>query len=448
MTFKDQFRFVRQNMKKNKMRLFMTILATAIGCTFLIVLASVGFGLHKTIIQDRMEDQLVTEIDVHGKTDKDDNFQNITDKDIEHFETIENVKTVTRRQSVQQTPLFSIEDYNMHADTFVAHFPSEIKAGFKLSEGRLPEKDNEILVGHHFHEALAKEAAEGKDAYDEDGILKEEYAYKGNILGKTINMQVEKLENGKETTKVIPVEIVGIAEAPSREWLKDYTVFISSSIMKKIEDFTGNIGGYPEPLNDEQTSNNESVNTYDFVKIYTDNVQSITDVDKQLKDEQYFTYSIVSEMKQINMLFAIMKIGLIFIGTIALLIASIGIYNTMTMAVTERAPDIGIMKAIGANPKTIKNIFLLESSYIGLLGAFFGTVVAYCISYIVNFALPLVLERVFNEQMPDGIMLSYIPFSLTAISIAICLIVTIFSGWRPAERATKIDVLKAMRREV
>ncbi|CAM3884072.1 ABC transporter permease [Lederbergia lenta] len=448
MTFKDQFRFVRQNMKKNKMRLFMTILATAIGCTFLIVLASVGFGLHKTIIQDRMEDQLVTEIDIHGKTDEDANYQSITDADIKHFESIDKVNTVTRRQFVQQTPMFTIEDYNTHAETFVAHFPSEIKSGFKLSEGRLPEKDNEILVGHHFRENLAKESAREKDLYDEDGFLKEEYAYKGDILGKTIDMQVQKVENGKEITEVFPVKIVGIAEAPSREWMKDYTVFISPTVMKKIEDFTGNIGGSPEPLDDEQPSNNVTEKTYDYVKVYADNVQSITEINEQLQEEQYFTYSIVSEMKQINMLFAIMKIGLIFIGTIALLIASIGIYNTMTMAVTERAPDIGIMKAIGANPKTIKNIFLLESSYIGLLGALIGTVVAYGISYIVNFALPLVLENVFNEQMPEGIMLSYIPLSLTAISIAICLIVTIFSGWRPAERATRIDVLKAMRREV
>jgi acetoin utilization transport system permease protein len=159
-------------------------------------------------------------------------------------------------------------------------------------------------------------------------------------------------------------------------------------------------------------------------------------------------YSIVNEMKQINMVFTILKIGLLFIGTIALIIASIGIYNTMTMAVTERAPDIGIMKAIGAHPKTIKRIFVLESSYIGLLGALFGTIVAYGISYAVNLALPLVLERVFEEAPPEGLMLSYIPWSLTLISVAICLTVTIFSGWRPAKRATQVDVLKAMRREV
>ncbi|MBS4209568.1 ABC transporter permease [Bacillus sp. FJAT-50079] len=448
MTFKDQFRFVRQNMKKNKMRLFMTILATAIGCTFLIVLASVGFGLHKSIIKDRMEDQLITQIEVHGRTDDAGEYYGLTDKDIEHFESIEHVKAVTRRKSVEQTPLFITEDYSTSAQTFVTDFPSEIKAGFKLSEGRLPEKDDEIIVGHHFQEFLSKEIGEGDDPYKEDGSLKEEFAYSGDVVGKTFDMKVVKMESGEETSKTIPVTIVGVADAPGREWMKDTTVFISPSVMKKIEDFTGNIGGYPEPLGEDHAANNESERYYDQVKVYADDVQAVTGIVDQLKAEQYFTYSIVSEMKQINMMFTIMKIGLLFIGTIALLIASIGIYNTMTMAVTERAPDIGIMKAIGANPKTIRNVFLLESSYIGFLGAVFGTIVAYGISYLVNFALPFVVQSIFDEKMPEGIVLSYIPLSLTAISVSICLIVTIFSGWRPAERATKVDVLQAMRREI
>ncbi|RKJ12055.1 ABC transporter permease, partial [Butyricicoccus sp. 1XD8-22] len=155
-----------------------------------------------------------------------------------------------------------------------------------------------------------------------------------------------------------------------------------------------------------------------------------------------------NEMKQVNMVFTIMKIGLILVGTIALIIASIGIYNTMTMTVTERAPDIGIMKAIGANPSIIKKIFLLESIYIGLIGAFVGTVVAYGVSFAVNFSLPLVVESMFNESPPKNLLFSYIPWTLSLISIAICLIITIFSGWRPAQRATRVDVLQAMRREI
>ncbi|MBS4206124.1 ABC transporter permease [Lederbergia citrea] len=446
MTFKDQFSFVRQNTKKNKTRLFMTILATAIGCTFLIVLASVGFGLHKSIIGEMMENRLVTEVTLYGKTDDKGAFHELTDTDIEYFETIENVKAVTRRQTLQQWPEFQLDDYKINSNTLVTYFPEEIKAGFELSKGRLPEKDNEIVVGSAFPETISKDLSKVDEPYNEDGTLKEEYAYKGELIDQTINMQVIKMEDGKEVKKAIPLTIVGIAKAPSREWLKITDVFISEAVLKQVEAYTGTRGGSLEPGGEANEPKTER--TYDNVNLYADNVKSVAAISEQLKKDQYAAHSIADELKQINMIFTIMKVGLIFIGTIALIIASIGIYNTMTMAVTERAPDIGIMKAIGANPKTIKNIFLLESSYIGFLGALIGTVVAYGISYIVNLALPLVLTAVFEETPPKGLVLSHIPWSLTLISVSICLIVTLFSGWRPAERATRVDVLKAMRREV
>jgi acetoin utilization transport system permease protein len=120
----------------------------------------------------------------------------------------------------------------------------------------------------------------------------------------------------------------------------------------------------------------------------------------------------------------------------------------MTMAVTERSQDIGIMKAIGATPKTIKRIFLLESGYIGLWGVGLGTLLAYLVSYGVNFALPIVVEQFIGERVPEGFMLSYIPWSLTAIAVTICMGVTLISGWRPAAKATTVDVLKALRRDV
>jgi len=101
---------------------------------------------------------------------------------------------------------------------------------------------------------------------------------------------------------------------------------------------------------------------YDEVTVFANNLESVQGISDQLDDMNCATYSVVSSMKEMNTLFTIAKAGLIFIGTIAILIAFIGIYNTMTMAVTERAPDIGIMKAIGAIPKVIKRIFLLESS--------------------------------------------------------------------------------------
>ncbi|MFJ5716470.1 ABC transporter permease [Neobacillus sp. NPDC093127] len=449
MQIKDQFRFVRQNMKKNKTRVFMTILATAMGCAFLIVLASVGFGLQKSVVKEMTEQRVITQIDVHGKEgDEQGGFRPVNEKDIQIFEKVKDVKAVTRRKMLRQEGNFSIGNYQEPAQTFVANFPSEVKAGLELSEGRLPKGQDEVVVGYNFPINLALKDAPD-DRYDNKGQLKAEYRYTGKLIGEKLEITVRQLKDGKQEEKTIPLTVVGISKKPTREWAEDRSVFISDTILTEIENFTGTPKGYLLDGNSEvPTDQDVHENSFDEVKIYAKNMEAVQGITDKLKDMKYATYSVVNELKEVNMIFMIAKAGLIFIGTIAILIASIGIYNTMTMAVTERAPDIGIMKAIGANPKTIKRIFLLESSYIGLIGALVGTLVSYGISYAVNFAIPLIIKQAFGKETELNIIFSDIPLILPVICIVICYGVTIISGYRPAQRATRVDVLKAMRREV
>ncbi|MGN8647731.1 ABC transporter permease [Gracilibacillus sp. HCP3S3_G5_1] len=446
MTFKDQWRFVRSNMKRSKSRIFMTVLATAMGVAFLIVLASVGFGLHNTLIADIIRDRSVTQIEIGG-IEKEDGYAPITDKEIANLEKIENMKAVTRQQRLRQMPFYHIDDYAGSTETVVTHFPAELAAGMELTDGALPNDPYEIVVGPHFIENLyPEELPEDGDLYDQEGMLKEEHKYPESLIGKEIEMVVEQNVENEMKEHTITLTITGIVEPPSRDWLQDQQVYISEEVLADVEAFTGTTRGaihdpdYPEGL--------EEGSGYDKVYGYADSLEEVEEISNHLTEEGYFVYSVANELKYINTFFTIAKAGLIFIGTIAILIASIGIFNTMTMAVTERTADIGIMKAIGAHPKKIKQIFLLESSYIGLLGAAIGTFVAFGISILLNIGLPLVIESAFNQDLPEGFQFSSIPVSLILISTIICLIVTIFSGLKPAKRATQIDVLKAMRREI
>ncbi|WP_042142280.1 ABC transporter permease [Paucisalibacillus sp. EB02] len=443
MRYKDKYRFIRQNIKKNRARTFMTILATAMGCAFLIVLASVGYGLQQSVVKETLEDQVVTQIQVHAK-EVDGNFEAITIEDIEKLEKVEHVKAVTRRNQLGQIPIYTLDNYKAETMAVSAHYPSEVASGLELSEGRLPENPNEVVVGYHFSDKLFIDSAE--NVYDEEtNEVKEEFRFKGNVMDQTITMTVKQDEEGK-VKEEIQLTIVGVLEKPGREWMIDQDVYISQEVFEQIETFTGSVGGVIAAEPDQMETGHLEI--FDLVNVYADNLEAVQGIVETLKEENYATYSVVSEMEQINTLFTIAKAGLILVGTIALIIASIGIYNTMTMAVTERAPDIGIMKAIGANPKTIKQIFLLESSYIGIIGAVIGTIVAYATSVLVNIGLPMILEMAFGEEMPEGLQFSSIPLSLVLIAVTICLVVTILSGMRPAKRATQIDVLKAMRREI
>ena len=437
MKFKDKHRFVRSNMKKNRTRVWMTILASTIGCAFLIMLASVGFAIHKTAVDDVMSYRMMNEIQIQKENSM------LEENDVKKLERIKGVKAVTRKKYTPANQL-SIDEYNTYANVKSAHMPSEEKAGFELEKGRLPQSKNEIVIGYHFAENLRKDAPENfLEGLSEEEAQKKmkELSYKGDLLNKTITYHM-KTDNPNvkvdDPVKTLDVKIVGIGKKPTKEWAMDNYVFITEDLYKEVFSILGEQG--PELKAAE--------NNYSEVNVYTASADEVKAVSEKIEKLDYQTYSVVSELKELNIYFTLFKAGLIFIGAIAVLIASIGIFNTMTMAVTERSQDIGIMKAIGATPKTIKRIFLLESGYIGLWGVGLGTILAYAISYGVNFALPIIIEQFIDEKPPEDFILSYIPWSLTVISVTICMGVTLLSGWRPAAKATTVDVLKALRRDV
>ncbi|MBP1989089.1 ABC transporter permease [Paenibacillus eucommiae] len=458
MTFKDKLSFVRQNMKKNRSRVFMTVLATAMGCAFLIVLASVGFGLQRSVVQQITGDGLLTEISVHGKS-LDGNYYPLADKDLAGLKAVKNVKAVTHKQFIQQNIQFYWNEFEASAPAVAVDFEEEAKAGLELSAGGLPTAEHEVIAGFHFASAL-----KGYKEKDEN-IMTQNNA---EMIGKTIEMEASQWEGGKQLIKRFPVTVVGIAKKPTKEWIKDTNLSISGSMLQQIEEFTKTIRGIQLPQQTEQEqqgtgseqNGSEAVQqmkdeldiskprSYDNVNVYAKDAKNVKNISDEINSNGYTSYSIANELEQINVFFLVLKIGLIFVGTIAILIASIGIYNTMTMAVTERSQDIGIMKAIGAHPSTIKNIFLIESSYIGLQGAVVGTIVAYGISYVVNIALPFVILNFAKESSPEGLIFSYIPWSLSLLCIAISFGVAVLSGVRPARRATQVDVLKALRRDI
>jgi acetoin utilization transport system permease protein len=439
----DQLQFVRQNMKRNKTRLFMTILATAMGCAFLIVLASVGFGVQKSIVDRIVGDRLVTSIEVPGKETDVSGNQGIHSGDIQYFQSIPKVKAVTFKYWVNQPIAIKANGVVIENDRMLmVDFNSEQQSGAKLSAGRWPEKDNEIVVG-----------------YNVFGVNDEGVSKAADRLEQVVKLHVDHYDGGKLATKELDAVIVGVWNEPKREWIEDKAIYIGEGLIGQIEAVTGTLAGEipyfeqtPDPEQLEQAfaeiPKAGEPRQFGGVTVVADKASDVKGISDTLREKSYYVYSVADEVQQINVFFLIMKIGLIFVGAIAVLIASIGIFNTMTMAVTERAQDIGIMKAIGAHPSVIKRIFLLESAMIGIIGAVFGTVVAYGISVAVNAGLPALVSMAMGESLPEGFRFSIIPAYLALLACSISLAVAMLSGYRPAKRATAIDVLSALRRDI
>ncbi|MFC6039127.1 ABC transporter permease [Paenisporosarcina macmurdoensis] len=428
MSFKDQIDFICQHMKKNKLRVFMTVLAATMGCAFLIVLASVGFGLHKTMTDEMMSNQILTEVQIYGREDG-DNI--VTTADQQKIREIENVNAVVSRTYVDGVTNISMNDRTGQGDVQLTNLKEEEKANLALSEGKMPTKSNEIVIGFHFAQRLLTEAELASQSEEEipDG-------YTESMIGKTISLELTPLTEEKSEPKTWDFVVTGISKEPTKDWMVDLRVLIDESYRTEFHEFT-----QPEVPMEE---------VYFEIFVYADDIQYVGAITDTLKNDGYNVYSITEEMETLDLFFTALKAGLLFVGTIAVLISSIGIFNTMTMAVTERTREIGVMKAIGANPKLIQRLFLIESTWIGVLGTIIAVTLSYGISYLANWIIPeIVMNIVAEEGMEDiGVTISLIPWQLVAIASFISIGVAMVSGWRPARKATKIDVIQALRQEL
>ncbi|HOB86302.1 MAG TPA: ABC transporter permease [Bacillota bacterium] len=445
MRLKDAHRMVCSSLKKNKSRTYMTVFATAVGCAFLIVLASLGYGVQKGVVDQLLEESILNQIQIHGKWVEVDGEQKHLSLDAELVSALEGypgAKAVTRRAYLDQSPEIYCGSLRGRTVVCAVHFPAEAAMGRELYAGRLPEKENEVLVGYHFN-----------DSFQQEEEIQEEPPEIREFLGRELKLEIRQIFDGQEATETFTVKVVGIAAAPSRDWERDQRIYISEDLLDRMEAFTktrrAHILGPETPEEERETVDLErSPRRYDQVNLYTRQVEEVKEVAARLEKEGYLVYSVLNEIDEVNFYFLIFKVGLFLVGTIAVIIASIGIYNTMTMAVTERFREIGIMKAVGAHPRVIKRLFLLESGYIGVAGALTGVALAYLVGGVINLGLPLLFDWVFGETVPAGFRFSLIPADLSAISFLICTVTAVASGLRPAAKATQVDVLQALRRDL
>ena len=163
-------------------------------------------------------------------------------------------------------------------------------------------------------------------------------------------------------------------------------------------------------------------------------------------------------VKQEQKRFAMIQGALGGIGGISLLVAAIGITNTMIMSIYERTREIGVMKVIGASLKDIRSLFLYEAANIGLIGGILGTILSVILSITINFFYAKLkvggnMGMGMNMNMyADNInqttpYISYIPIWLIFFGILFSTIIGVLSGYIPAKKAMSLSALESLRND-
>jgi len=182
---------------------------------------------------------------------------------------------------------------------------------------------------------------------------------------------------------------------------------------------------------------------YTLVEVRTGRSTDGPRVEKDIQKLGFRTFSLNSMLGEMNRVFIVMDAALGAVGSVALLVACLGIVNTLFIAVLERRREIGIMKAVGARRKDIRRLFLVEGSLIGLLGGLLGIVLGYSVARVINFFLNLYIE---SQGARPADLFHFPPWLLLA-AIGFSVAVSVLSAISPAARAARLDPVDSLRFE-
>ena len=180
---------------------------------------------------------------------------------------------------------------------------------------------------------------------------------------------------------------------------------------------------------------------YSSVSVQADDMENVDELAQTIRSMGYNVSTNVEYINGMKKTLGMVQAVLGGIGAVSLLVAAIGIANTMMMAIYERTKEIGVMKVIGCSLKNIRQLFLLEAAFIGFIGGIAGNVMSFVISAVINMLIPA------ESLWGTAGNISYIPPWLVLTSMGFAILVGMAAGYFPAVRAMRLSPLAAIRNE-
>jgi putative ABC transport system permease protein len=242
--------------------------------------------------------------------------------------------------------------------------------------------------------------------------------------------------------------VVGVMHLESGHHLRIQPVIVSPAVGRRFEQ--SGAGGSPVEMMTALTqgtlfsrADTTSGSAYRMVTVNIDETTGYGLIKDSIESLGFTTFSYAEEFKEIREVFFYVNLALGGIGLIALFTASLGIINALVMSIIERTREIGTLKALGADERDIRLLFLAESAVIGLVGAAGGIVFGWLITRVASF----VARQVMENKGIDPMELFALPWWLILIALALGLVVSMLAGLYPAARAARIDPVQALRGE-
>ncbi|HEX9013412.1 MAG TPA: ABC transporter permease [Anaerolineaceae bacterium] len=242
-------------------------------------------------------------------------------------------------------------------------------------------------------------------------------------------------QDGQESHKTVPLRITGVIAENRSE--SDYSIYM------RLDDVTA----YNEWIQGRRISRTRD--GYSMIQVKADKVENVLDLAKKITNLGFQAQTPQSFVQGINSYFIILQVIFGGIGAISLLVAAIGIANTMAMAILERTREIGLMKAVGATNNNVLSVFLGEAAGIGLIGGLGGVALGWAAGKALNLlAVSYFASQASQQGGPPATSLAAVtPIWLPLFALAFATLVGLLSGLYPALRAATLVPVNALKYE-
>ncbi|MDD4834933.1 MAG: ABC transporter permease [Lutispora sp.] len=438
-----------RNMWRRKTRTILTILGVIIGTSSIVIMLSLGIAMNENFKREieRMGSLNIININTNymppeGNMRSQPKEVKLDDKALAKMNAIEGVEAVT--------PI-------MH--TYWKFGVGKLIGGFSvigIDTKVMEEFDFEVENGRLLNEADTGALIFGSYIPNMFYNPKANYYYGGpppavdlisDKIIMTMNMEYgERRRSGPSDSSSKPapeykVKGVGVLKQSNDE--KDYNAYMNINHLKKIQEESNKTQrGQYRGFNPYQEVSKDS---YQNAMVKVKDIKNVGKVQEQIKEMGFGAFSLTDILDSMQKTSAGIQAILGGIGAVSLLVAALGITNTMIMSIYERTREIGVMKVLGAELGSIRRLFLFEAGLIGFSGGLIGIAFSLLVSLILNKAGLSFMN--FFGPMGDGSKISVIPLWLMAASVIFATLIGLISGYYPAKRAMKLSALEAIKTE-
>jgi putative ABC transport system permease protein len=180
-------------------------------------------------------------------------------------------------------------------------------------------------------------------------------------------------------------------------------------------------------------------------QVTVDHEDFIQTVEQRLEALGLETFSLAEAVNQVRFNALLISFATAFVALVALLVAGMGITNTMLMSVLERMHEIGVMKAVGARDRDVRRIFLVEGTLVGVVGGLLGLFASWLAAFPADSYARALTQKQTHVKLEESLFV--FPWWLTLGVPLFVSLLTMLAAVYPAHRASRINPITALRHE-